>query len=376
LKKINLKENLISLVFIIFMLALTILFIVIPKEEFSYKEKRYLAEFPAFSKETLFDGSYTEGIEEYLADHTPLRSLFVGINSYYSLLAGNNGANGIYLGSDGYLIEKPVDDLGRAKTNASRIAGFAKNLDIPVTFALAPSKGYVYSDKLPSNHLEYLDEEYYQTIAQTIGESAKFIDLSEFLLASKGEKQLYYKTDHHWTSYGAYLAYNQICSTLGMVAAPESEFEKEYVENFYGTSYSGSGYWLTDADTIEIWRSKNPAGITVEIDDGTGAAVYDTMFFDEQFASQDKYNGFLNGNHSVVKIKNTASQGGKLLVVKDSFAHCLVPFLAENYSEIVMVDLRYYRRALTDLITENEIDEVLFMYSIDNFAESTDIVLR
>ena len=302
--------------------------------------------------------------------------MFVGVNSYYSLFTGNNGANGVYLGADGYLIEKPVEDLDRAKMNASRIAGFAQNLDIPVTFALAPSKGYLYSDKLPSNHLEYLDEEYYRTISQTVGDSVKFIDLSEFLMASKGERQLYYKTDHHWTSYGAYLAYNQICGTLGMVATPESSFEKEYVEDFYGTSYAGSGYWLTDGDTIEIWRSKNLNEITVEIDDGAGVTSYNTMFFSEQFASADKYNGFLNGNHSVVKIKNTASEGGRLLVVKDSFAHCLVPFLAENYSEIVMVDLRYYRRALTDLITENEIDEVLFMYSIDNFAESTDIVLR
>lgn len=376
MKKLNLKENLISFVFIIFMLVFTILFIVVPKEEFSDKEKRYLAEFPTFSKETLLDGTYTEDIEGYLADHTPLRSMFVGINSYYNLFTGNNGANGIYLGADGYLIEKPVEDLDRAKMNASRIAGFAKNLDIPVTFALAPSKGYLYNEKLPANHLEYLDEEYYKTILQTVGENAQFINLSEFLLASKGEKQLYYKTDHHWTSYGAYLAYNQICGTLGMVATPESDFEKEHVEGFYGTSYAGSGYWLTDGDTIEVWRSKNLGEITVEIDDGAGAQVYDTMFFSEQFASQDKYNGFLNGNHSVVKIKNTASEGGRLLVVKDSFAHCLVPFLAENYSEIVMVDLRYYRRALTDLITENKIDEVLFMYSIDNFAESTDIVLR
>lgn len=358
------------------MLAFTILFIVIPKEEFSTKEKRYLAEFPELSSEAVLDGSFTENIENYLADHTPFRTLFVGINSYYSLLTGNNGANGVYLGSDGYLIEKPVDDADRVRLNSSKIAGFAKNLDIPVTFALAPSKGYVYSDKLPSNHFEYNDAEYIDLISQTVGEKVKFVDLSKILMASKGEKLLYYKTDHHWTSYGAYLAYHQLCNELSMVASSESEFEKDYVENFYGTSYAGSGYWLTDGDTIEVWRSKNIDSLTVEIDDGTGAEVYDTMFFHEQFATEDKYNGFLNGNHAVVKIKNATSQGGRLLVVKDSFAHCLVPFLAENYSEIVMVDLRYYRRALTDLISENEIDEVLFMYSINNFAESTDIVLR
>lgn len=358
------------------MLVFTILFIAVPKEEFSAKEKRYLAELPEFSSEALLDGSYTEDIEGYLADHTPLRSAFVGINSYYSLLTGNNGANGVYLGSDGYLIEKPVDDMDRAKMNATRIAGFAKNLDVPVTFALAPSKGYLYSEKLPSNHFEYMDTEYYKTISQVLGSDVEFVDLSKTLMEKKGEAQLYYRTDHHWTTYGAYCAYEELCAVLGLQATPESSFEKEFVEDFCGTSYASSGYWLTGSDTIEVWRSKNLGEITVEIDDGAGAQIYDTMFFDDQFASEDKYNGFLNGNHSVVKIKNTASKGGRLLVVKDSFAHCLVPFLAENYSEIVMVDLRYYRRALSDLITENEIDEVLFMYSIDNFAESTDIVLR
>lgn len=376
MKKLDLKENLISFVFIAFMLVFTILFIVVPKQEFSAKEKRYLAEFPELSSESVLDGNYTEEIEGYLADHTPLRNLFVGINSYYSLLTGNNGSNGVYLGSDGYLIEKPVDDMDRVKMNASRVAGFAKNLDIPVTFALAPSKGYLYSEKLPSNHLEYMDGKYFEAVSQVIGANAKFVDLSKTLMENKDEAQLYYKTDHHWTTYGAYCAYEELCRVLGLQAASESSFDKEYVENFCGTSYASSGYWLTGSDTIEVWHSKNLDEITVEIDDGAGVRVYDTMFFADQFASEDKYNGFLNGNHSIVKIKNTASKGGKLLVVKDSFAHCLVPFLAENYSEIVMVDLRYYRRALTDLIAENEIDEVLFMYSIDNFAESTDIVLR
>lgn len=358
------------------MLAFTILFIVVPKADFSEREKRYLAEFPEFSKEALLDGTFTEGIENYLADHTPMRGLFVGINSYYTYLMGNNGSNGVYLGSDGFLIEKPVDDADRVRTNAARVAGFAKNLDIPVVFALAPSKGYVYGEKLPANHYDYNDAEYYELVSQALGENATLVNLSDILLESKSERLLYYKTDHHWTTYGAYLAYHQLCSTLEIVGTPESNFTKQYVEGFYGTSYSTSGYWLTDSDTIEVWKSNNIASITVEIDDGAGAAVYDTMFFDNQFATEDKYNGFLNGNHSVVKIKNTACEGGRLLVVKDSFAHCLVPFLAENYSEIVMVDLRYYRRALTDLISENEIDQVLFMYSMDNFAESTDIVLR
>ncbi|MBR5218210.1 MAG: hypothetical protein IKV89_00620 [Clostridia bacterium] len=376
MKKLNLKENLISFVFIAFMLAFTVLFIVVPKECFSIKEKRNLEKFPQFSKEALLDGSYTEGIESYLADHTPLRNLFVGINSYYSLFTGNNGANGVYLGSDGYLIEKPVDDFDNANTNARKIANFAKKTDVPITFALAPSKGFVYGEKLPKNHLDYLDNDYYQMISQAVGDKVQFIDLSKTLMSNKGDKQLYYKTDHHWTTYSAYLAYQQICDAMNLNATPESAFEKEYIEGFYGTSYASSGYWLTDSDTIEVWYNKNLDGITVEIDDGVGTEVHSTMFFSEQFASYDKYNGFLNGNHAVVKIKNTASKGGKLLVIKDSFAHCLVPFLAENYSEIVMVDLRYYRRAITDLITENEIDEVLFMYSIDNFAESTDIVLR
>ncbi|MBR5273254.1 MAG: hypothetical protein IKU25_07700 [Clostridia bacterium] len=376
MKKVNLKENLISFVFIAFMLVFTILFIVLPKGTFSESEKRYLAEFPKFSKEALLDGSYTEGIEKYLADQAPFRSMFVGINSYYSYLTGNNGSNGVYLGKDGYLIEKPVDDFERLQTNALRVAGFAKNLNIPVAFALAPSKGYVYSDKLPLNHLEYNDERNYAAVSEAVSGSLDFVDLSKTLLANKGENGLYYRTDHHWTSYGAYLAYVEICGTLGIEPTAETQFEKSLVEGFYGTSYSSSGYWYTDSDVIEVWKNKNLTSVTVEIDDGRGAEAYDTMFFDEQFASSDKYNGFLNGNHSVVKIKNATAQGGRLLVVKDSFAHCLVPFLAEHYSEIVMVDLRYYRRALTDLITENEIDRVLFMYSIDNFTESTDIVLR
>ena len=357
------------------MLVFTVLFIVLPKGTFSTSEKRYLAEFPEFSKEALLDGTYTEKIEEYLADQAPLRSLFVGINSYYSYITGNNGSNGVYLGKDGYLIEKPVDDAERLEMNSLRVAGFAKNLDIPVTFALAPQKGYVYSDKLPLNHYEYNTESNYKIVSDAVSGSVNFVDLSQTMIENKDKAQLYYKTDHHWTTYGAYLAYVEVCGSLGIEPVAESAFDKSYVEDFYGTSYSSSGYWFNESDVIEIWKNKS-VSVTVEIDDGMGAQSYDTMFFDEQFESADKYNGFLNGNHSIVKIKNATADGGRLLVIKDSFAHCLVPFLAEHYSEIVMVDLRYYRRAVTDLIADNEIDQVLFLYSIDNFTQSTDIVLR
>lgn len=369
------KSKLITGIFIFCIFAMGILTIILPKSDFSETEKRYLASFPQLSVKSLTSGDFASDFEKYLADHTPFRNIFVSINSYFQLIKGNNGSNGVYFGSDGWLIEKPFNSDNCFETNTDRILSFCKNSNLPCSIAVVPSKGYIYNDKLPKVALKYYDDIYFNKLSEKFGNDITVIDLLNPMSKTKDEKQLFYKTDHHWTSDGAFLAYNVICNSLGLTASPESSFDCEITEGFYGTSYSTSLYTLTKPDSVKVMRNKKTGGkAEVIINDGK-PETYGNMFFDEELKKSDKYVTFLNGNHSVVTIK-TGNPGGKLLLIKDSFAHCLAPFLAENFSEIIMVDLRYYHKRVSQLLEENDITQIMFVYGMENLAESSDIILK
>ena len=377
--KIRFKtEYLPGVVFILFLAVMGVMYILLPKQNYSPLEKRYLSEFPEFSFENLLEGEYTQGIEDFLADNTPFRAGFVGVNSYYNLLIGNNGANGVYLGKNGMLIEKPVDENNNLQRNIERIKSFAESESVPVNMLVVPSKGYIYNENLPFNSLKYKDKEYFAYIENTLADKVNFVNILEKFDLKAEKEKLFYNTDHHWTSAGAYLGYENICEAIGLEAKEKTDFTIESYPDFYGTSYTTSAYYLTSRESIEVWRDKNTGGgALVEIIEGSKSDKYDNMFFDDNLKADDKYTVYLDGNHSMVKIHNGAADSNKkLLLIKDSFAHCLAPFLSYNYSDIVMIDLRYYKLPVSDLIKEENCDDILFVYGIDNICTSTDIILN
>ena len=257
------------------------------------------------------------------------------------------------------------------------IADFAKSVDVPVTVTLVPSTGYIANDVLPAVHDTYTDDEKIENAQKVLAESgADFVDLrSAFKNAYANGTQLYYKTDHHWTTAGAYTGYTEICKSLGITPADKSLFTVEKYNDFYGTTYSTSGFWLTQPDTIEIWNNKNNTekNISVEIIEGDEKQDYHSMYFYNHLEEDDKYPVFIDGNHAMTRIKNTNAAGGKILLVKDSFSHCLAPFLAENYSEVILVDMRYYKNSISELAQQEKPDNILVLYGIDNLATDTDI---
>lgn len=366
-----------SLVFIVFIFAMTILFFALPKKEYSSSEKRYLAQFPTLTVDSFFSGDFGEDFETYLSDHTAFRNFWVGFNSYYNLALGNPLSNGIYHCDDGYLINDPPK-TDRLSVNIDVIAEFAKNSNLDTTMILAPSTGYVANDVLPNKHIIYSDDELFSKTAQTLSDNnISFVDVREdFKDAHLNGTQVYYKTDHHWTADGAYLAYCALADELGFTPYSKESYKITSHSDFYGTTYSSSGFWFTKPDDIEIWESNNikSGDITVSITDNGETITHDSLFFLDNLSDDDKYPVYLDGNHPYTHIKNNAVENGeKLLVIKDSFAHSLVPFLAEHYSEIIMIDMRYYKQSVSELIKSNDFSQLLFIYSVDNLGSDTDI---
>lgn len=374
MKKKKILHFIPAIVFLIFIFAMGLLFVFLPKKDYSVNEKRYLEGFPKTTADNILFGDFDSEFETYMSDHIAGRDFFVGMNAYYNLYTGRNGSNGVYACKDNYLINDPLDRENNLESNLKIFADFTKNTGLNTNLMVIPSTGYIMSDKLPDNHKDYLDEQYFETIQQNLG-GMKFINvMNSFKLAAKGGEQLYYRTDHHWTTQGAYLAYLQYCKSLGLTQVPEEAYEKTTVSGFYGTTYSTGAFWNTPPDNIEFWENRSNLGaVSVKITESDKTKEHDGYFFLEHLDEADKYPTFLDGNHALVEIKNEKAENGKLLVIKDSFAHAIVPFLSEHYSEIVMVDLRYYKKPISDLVKQYGIQDCLVLYSLDNFATDTDV---
>lgn len=363
-----------AILFVLFIVGMMVLFLVLPKKEYSSSEKRYLEQAPAFSFQSLLSGDFGEDFEKFLSDQTAGRNFWVGLSAYYNYCIGNNGSTGIYLCHDDYLVNDP-EDLSDLDRNIGYIEEFAQKCPVDTTVMIAPSTGYVCDDILPAVHKQYKDDAAFTSMKEALP-SAQFVDVRE---AFKDEyaagNQIYYKTDHHWTAYGAYTAYRKLSESLGYTPHEKEDYNITSYPGFYGTTYSSSGFWLTPPDAVEVWDNPaNDSSVTTTITDNGEEIEQKDMFYLSHLEEDDKYPIYLDGNHPYTVIKNeTAASDEKLLVVKDSFAHSLVPYLADHYSEIIMIDLRYYTGSVSALVQNENIARVLVVYSIDNLATDTNL---
>lgn len=367
-----------AVVFLIFIYGMALWFLFSPKTDYSSSEKRYLQKFPDTNVEKVLSGDFGSEFETFFADQFPQRNTWVGLNAYTALAEGNNGASGVYNCKNGYLINKPVSTENNLDKNIGAVADFAKSIDIPTTVMLVPSTGYIVDDVLPTFHDKYNDDEDISKISSTLSkDKIGFVDLREpFKSEYKNGSQLYYKTDHHWTTKGAYTGYQELCKALGVTPIDDSTLKKDSYPDFYGTTYSSSGFWLTPPDNIEIWNNpkNSDKNISVKITEGANVKTSGSMYFTDHLKEDDKYPVFIDGNHALTEITNSNAKNGTILLIKDSFSHSLAPFLAENYSKVVLVDLRYYKESVSDLVTTYNPEQVVVLYGIDNLATDTDIV--
>jgi hypothetical protein len=376
-QKKNIKSAVITALFLAFIIAGCILYIFLPKSDYSPAEKRYLSGFPEVSVKNIKSGKFSEDFEKFLADQTPLRTFFVSVNSYFELIKGNNGSNGVYLGKNGWLIEKPFDSNNRFDKNLKEITDFARESSLPVTLIAVPEKGALLKNYLPKNSLQYHDFEYIEQLNKEFSgiDNALFVNLTQ-PFSGMENRAYYYRTDHHWTSNGAYAAYREFCRLKGFAAPSLADYDVTSYPGFYGTSYSTSCYTLTKPDDISLFvNSQIDSKVKVTIAEGKKTTESSSMFFTPRLDEEDKYTVFLDGNHTRVDIRSGINSK-KLLLIKDSFAHCLAPFLAEQYGEITMIDQRYYTGNIKNLIDSESFDEVMLVYGVDGIATSRDITLN
>ncbi|MBQ8579410.1 MAG: hypothetical protein IJ448_01795 [Oscillospiraceae bacterium] len=364
MKKANFEQKLICILFCGFLAVMTVLMFFLPKADFSELEKRELASSPVLNWESLTSGQFGEDAETFMADHMPGRNFFVGLNAYFELLTGRQITKDYYLSGD-RLFTAPVEwNQAQIDLNLKYINKFAAAQNQPVDLILVPSAGFIIGDTGFSK--PYLDGEYIDAIYGLTDENIRCVDLVSLFKAEADPDSLYYRTDHHWTSYGAYLAAAGYMGSLGRDFPAKEAFSVETAQDFRGSAYSSAGLWLVKGEPIEMWST----GAPIKVEASTAPdVVHDGVFYTEKLQEADKYTVFLGGNQPLVRLKNENNAGkGKILVIRDSYANCMGPFLAESYAEVVMMDLRYFKTTTASKLIEQEgFDEILICYSIGNF---------
>ncbi len=363
-------EYFLTVAFCAFLGIMMLLFVFGPKNTFSELEKRYLAESPTVTWENIASGKFSQEVDDYMADHLPGRDFFVGLNAYVNLLTGRQVSTDIYVTDDGRLVEAPTKwDEAAALKNMAAINRFAQTTGKNVTFMIAPSAGWAVQDTILGPADSYNDEAIIESIYAMADPALKIQDLISIYKAHEAPGSLYYRTDHHWTSLGAYLAYEAFCTAQGQPVRPQSDFTVETVDGFHGSTYSRAALWLTKAESLELWHGSDKLTVSNGETEGTHAGP----FYRDRLEEADKYTVYLDGNHSVVRLHNPEGSG-KLLVVRDSYSNCLGAFLAESYEEVILVDLRYYKQPISALLEQEGIEDVLICYSIGNFMTDANII--
>lgn len=376
----------IIIVFIGFFVLISGASLIIKDREFSPNENRYLAETPELSWDNILSGKFQDGLEDYLRDQVCFRDGWITVKTGIQKACGDTDIGGAYVGKDGYDFEKitPEDvDEKQVDRNIKAVEDYfmtaSETIDKQkLSFLLVPTSGLVMQEKLPKN-ARLFDQEKYIDQVQKAMKDYNFVDVRDTLM-DHNEEYIYYKTDHHWTSAGACLAYDAWRERTG----GEAETEDGLVKNVVSDKFRGSLYSkILDADSAydEIWTyglQKDEAfgskDCTVTIDE---KQQLDSIYDDEKLQEKDKYAYFLGGNYGQVHIQNqkaaSKAKGKNILIIKDSFANSFVPFVTQDYENIYMVDLRYYNGDMKAYLQEHEITDVLVLYNVSNFISDRNI---
>lgn len=352
-----------------------------PDRDFSEDENRYLAQMPSLDADDFtlklpldesgdfFTGAFMSDFETYLTDQFVLRDRWIAGKAMAERLSGKGENNGIYLCDKETLIPRfDRPDPDKVANNLDYVNKLVENVDIPVYFSLIPGKVSVWADRLPDGAPNASEGD---ILAQAQSSTqAHWVDMAAALEAHR-EEEIYYRLDHHWTSLGAYYGYAALMEAMGLEAVPLSEYEKTTVStDFKGTTYSSSGVRWMAPDSIDIYVPEE--GITVTAWNGIQPEE-GTLYDWSKLEVKDKYSFFMGGNKPLAVVKGPRADGPKVLVIRDSYSDSLAPFLTADCSEVHLFDPRYNKTPVSQYVAENDIDQVLVLYSVANFVTDSNL---
>jgi hypothetical protein len=362
-----------SVALILILAIISFSYVLIKDKDFSENENRYLSQKPVMTIENVLSGKYTKDVEKYIDDQFVLRDKLIEIKTETQRLMGNKDINGVYIAQGDYLIERCLDkdfNYTQLNKNIQSINAFASSFkDKNISVMIAPTAGLILKDKLPRYAPIFNQNEAINTIRDEV-KYGNFVDLRNTLLAHK-DSYIYYKTDHHWTTLGAFYAYEEWCHQNSSTVNILDYNIKTVTQSFKGSLYSKVLNRNSTSDSIDIFDEEDSKSYSVYYNFGksNNNSIYDF----EKLNRKDKYQVFFGGNHPEIKIETRNKNGKHLLVFKDSYANAFIPFLINDYETICVIDLRYFNNDLKKYISDNNISDILVLYNIMNFSNDKSV---
>lgn len=361
--------------FLVLIFGFTAGSLIAPKREFSEKENRSLQQMPKVTPGEVLDGTFSQKYEKYLSDQFFERDNWISLKTKTDRLMGKQEGNGVYFAKDGFLIETHANDFSgtTARVNLRTVAGFVdvwkeKYSPEHMRVCLVPNAVDIYKEKLPAFAVNTKEQEYLEEMRAILPQEY-LLDVEE-LLRNEKEEQLYYRTDHHWTTYAARMCYNEWAKETNLTIVPDEGYERVVLtDDFYGTVDAKVS---TDVkpDTIEAYIPVEPVyyNLTYGADQ-----IRESLYDDSYLEGRDKYAVFFGGNEPLIRAGTDAGNDRKLLVLKDSYANCFLSFAMQDFSWIDIVDLRYFNENLNEYLLEEEYTDILLLYNVSGFAQDTSI---
>jgi len=361
-----------DLIFLILISAIILLFgvflIFSKPKAFSEKENRALKDAPTLTVRTFLDGKFSSELSSFCADQFPLREYLTDMKAKCELALGKQENNRVLLSSDALVDLNIPTDTKILEKNISAINEFARDNQIneKALIFCAPRSIDVNASAIGFDFSHSQNELYGELSALQINTHDLLTPLAD---AQKAHGNAWYATDHHWSTHGAYLAYREILDACGESAYDEDFFDiKDVSRSFLGTTYSKSGIKKFSKDTISLYRFEGDEEFELEYvaEKKTQSGFYDF----EKLEKKDKYAVFLGGNFAEIKIKRVDSNQEsrpRLLLIKDSFANSVIPFLSLHF-DIDVIDPRYFGSSLSEKIKNTDYDKILILCGIDTLA--------
>lgn len=344
---------------------------------YSPVEKRELQTRPEISITKVLDGRFQKKYESYLRDQFPGRDHWVSFQTDMELFMGKNEIHNVYIGKNHYLLEhyteKEFDpqQISKNLQALEKFVGKAKqNADVHVM--MVPTKSWILREKLPAFAPHYKEQKFYDALQQKLEKEDVLISVEPVLDAHK-EEEIYYRTDHHWTTLGAWYAYEQYTKAVGgdLQRAQGKKKFRCISKDFYGTTYAKINY-ARQADKIEIYEPEDKLRVVYNMGEKKTKTLYDVSFL----KTADQYSVFTGGNQAVLEITGGIKNGKTLFLIKDSFANSILPFLAEDYEKLVVVDLRQLNVSGDRLLEMFSPTDILILYNSAQFAQDKEFEIK
>lgn len=336
--------------------------------------------------------SWAGGLEGYVRERIPVATELRQLGLDLRLLGGAREQNGIFINEAGLMrnIDAPLEPYVRGNSDAIARFGeellYSSNNKKRTYLAIIPTAGGVLQQNLPrfAGSRMVKQQRLIEDVYNRVSDSVRTVDVYS-ALQSRRDQYIYYHTENNLTSLGGYYTFVAIGRRLGINSRSLSlsQFDIEYVDHaYYGDLYqSGTASGWSDStapfrgvepDILSLFRySRSNRQYAMTKRTGGVAKTYYTLFPTHLMETGSKMDVYLGGTSAITDIRNSSPYKTRLLVFGDKTAGTYLPFLANHFQQVTLVDLYHMTEADFATINPGEYDQVLFVYGIESFIHTS-----